>query len=519
LIAPNGFKCRYSVIFEVPLSHPLLSRTAQALYTLSGILLLMAVVPKNKVIMRWNKQPLITTDTLRVWQPYSKPVTSETPPVLNVPAPIESVGEVQLAFDTKESPKLAEPGAKTTPDKPTLFGGTKEAPDLPIEFKKPPRPIEDPSGHAMDAFFEHLYQVEHKKPGSIARITYYGDSVIATDWVTSTLRRKMQTQFGDAGHGFILVANAWQGYSHKGLSRYASKGWSVSRVVGPWTKDGLYGLGGVSFTANAKGLFATFGTAKAGKLGRAVSRFTLTYANMPKGGKFTLKLDKEEPQVIDTASETATPKAITVKAPDGAHSLEVKAVGDGPVRMFGMELERDVPGVVVDSIGIIGCRLRFLDKIDDDHWASELKRRDPSLIIFGYGANESGDGFAYPMDKYEETARAVLTQAKKALPNASCLIFGPLDAARKVGDSYTTKLIIPALTKVQKKLAEELKCGFFNTYEAMGGFGSMAVWLARGLGGHDLTHPTDSGAEVLGNWLYGALMQSYGTYKKNRKAP
>jgi lysophospholipase L1-like esterase len=181
--------------------------------------------------------------------------------------------------------------------------------------------------------------------------------------------------------------------------------------------------------------------------------------------------------------------------------------------VFHTILERDVPGVVVDAVGIIGCRLRFLDKMDDAHWADELKRRAPSMIAFTYGANESGDSFAYPMDQYEATARAVLKQARDALPDASCLLIGPMDAADKRGDTYASRPVVPVINGIQKKLAAELGCGFFDTWKAMGGHGSMGVWIQRGLGGADLVHPTSTGAELIGGWVHAALMEGFAAYK------
>ena len=42
----------------------------------------------------------------------------------------------------------------------------------------------------------------------------------------------------------------------------------------------------------------------------------------------------------------------------------------------------------------------------------------------------------------------------------------------------------------------------------------MAAWVQRGLGQADLTHPTGSGSEVLGKWIYRALMRGYAEYTK-----
>jgi lysophospholipase L1-like esterase len=479
-------------------THPLVSRPSLTLVCLAALVALPYALPKSL--------PYVTH--LRLLQPREDATPA---PVAQTPVP--EVGEATIG--------ATDDGAGT-PAEPVAPGGKAglpfAKPAAPVDAKPlldgpPPRSIEDPSGKALDPFYAMLDRVEKKEPGAIARIVYYGDSVIASDWITATLRRKLQARFGDSGHGFLLVADAWPGYHHDNVARYASKGWKVSRVVGPYAPDGLYGLGGVSFLADGPGMYATVSTATSGDFGRSVSKFVVTYAEQPGGGKLSLKLDDKEAEVFSTAAETTTVKTKEIRAEDGPHKLEIRSNGGGGVRVFHVVLERDTPGVVVDAVGIIGCRLRFLDKIDDAHWKEELQRRNPSLIAFTYGANESGDGFAYPMDKYEESARAVLKQAREALPNAACLLVGPLDAADKKGDSYQTRPVIPAMNEIQRKLAAELGCGFFDTWSAMGGYGSMGVWIQRGLGGADLVHPTSVGAEVLGGWVNKALMEGYSKWQ------
>jgi lysophospholipase L1-like esterase len=181
----------------------------------------------------------------------------------------------------------------------------------------------------------------------------------------------------------------------------------------------------------------------------------------------------------------------------------------GTTRAFGVVMERDVPGVVLDAIGIQGARVRFLDKQDDAHWAEQLRWRDPSILVYEFGANESGDGFAYPMVDYHRTMKEVLRQGKAAVPDAGCLVIGAMDRAEKRGTDLSSMAVIVAIVEQQRKASAEVGCAFFDTYQAMGGPGSMPAWVARGLGQADLTHPTGSGSEVLGNWIYRALMQGY----------
>jgi lysophospholipase L1-like esterase len=423
-------------------------------------------------------------------------------------APVASIGETPLVIETNNQSELSQPEEVVLPPAAAEIiepAGT-------TQVDKPPRSIEDPSGHALDAFFQSLRAVERKEPGSIARITYFGDSIVASDFITATLRRKLQKQFGDAGHGYMLMANAWPGYFHNDVERFAAPGWKVSRVVGPYAPDGFYGLGGVSFKSVGKGAFSRFSTAKTGSFGRNVSRFIVHWLAHEDGGPMVISIDGEVKETIDTKAASATAKFTTYQVPDGPHGLEVRADGPG-VRAFGVVMERDEPGVVLDAIGIQGCRIRFLDKSDDAHFAEQLKERNPALTIFQYGMNESEDGELFPLDQYASTMKDVLKQVRTALPNSSCLLVGPMDRADKKGNGYSSRPVVPKLAAIQRQVAAEVGCAYWDTLSAMGGLGSMGIWVQRGLGGADLAHPSSTGADVLGRWIYLAMMEGYANYR------
>ncbi len=427
-------------------------------------------------------------------------------------SPVASVGEAPLVVETTEQSELSQPEEVSLPPAAAEI----VAPAGSAKVDKPPKLIEDPSGHALDAFYKRLEAVERQQPKSIVRITYFGDSIVASDFITATLRRKFQRRFGDAGHGFMLMANAWPGYFHNDVERFAAPGWKVSRVVGPYAPDGFYGLGGVSFRAVGKGTFSRFSTAKKGSFGRSVSRFVVHWLAHENGGPMVISVDGALRESIDTRADVSTAKFSTYDVPDGPHELEVRADG-AHVRAFGVVMERDVPGVVLDSIGIQGCRIRFLDKSDDGHFAEQLRSRDPALTVFQYGMNESEDGELFPLDQYASTMKDVLTQVRTALPNGSCLLVGPMDRADKKSGGYKSRPVVPKLAAIQRRVAAEVGCAYWDTFGAMGGLGSMGIWVQRGLGGADLAHPTGDGAEVLGRWIFQALMDGYETYKSRDK--
>ncbi len=461
----------------------LLSRPALAMATVGLLVALPYALPG-----KWASR-------LRLLQP------RDDEPARTAPAASDSaaapVGSVRVAEETADREDMAPPQI---------------VPVSSARTKPPPRPIEDPTDQALHSFFAKLAKVERKDPGAIARILHYGDSLLAVDLVASTLRRQLQDAFGDAGHGWMPIANPTPGYFHADVSRRASSEWMISRVVGPFSPDGLYGLGGFSFIGGSRAAWSRFATPSKGTFGRSVSRFGVQYLAQPGGGDLEVVIDGEQKELISTSAESPKLMSWEKKVPDGEHSFELRVV-KGPVRAFGTWMDREVPGVILDSAGIQGARLRFLDQADDAHWAESLKQRSPDLVILEFGLNEAADDFAYPMDRYRETATKVLEQVRAALPEASCLMVSPNDVAIKRGTDLATRPVVPYLVKAQREVSEKAGCAFFDVYQAMGGYGSMATWIRKGLGGPDYTHPTTIGADHIGTWLYRALMERYEAWK------
>jgi hypothetical protein len=445
------------------------------------------------------------TPSLARFRLFGRRPTHEPAVAVAATVPASSVGESKLRLET--TAQRSAPGASEL--------APAEAQEARALEQAPPVPLLDPTGVALNGFFAALSRTEQKQPGAVTRIAHFGDSIIVSDLVSGTLRRKLQATFGDAGHGFVLVANAWPAYFHNDVSRYATAGFNVSRIVGPYAADGFYGLGGVSFNTPPN-VLSRVGTAESGDYGRKVGSFTLFYLEQPNGGTLEISVDGGPPSELSTAGATIRSRTHSVKVPDGEHQLSLQTKR-GTSRLFGVVLEREGPGVVLDALGVQGARIRFMDKQDDQHWADQLGLRSPNLLVYEFGANESTDGFLYAMADYHRTMQDVLEQGKRALPGSSCLVIGTMDRAAKVGDEIVSLRIMPDLLANQKQAALDAGCAFFDTWTAMGGARSMPRWVRKGLGQADMTHPTAVGAEIIGTWIYRALLQSYQSYGKSAR--
>ena len=96
------------------------------------------------------------------------------------------------------------------------------------------------------------------------------------------------------------------------------------------------------------------------------------------------------------------------------------------------------------------------------------------------------------------------------------MLMSPMDRGQRVGlDEIQTMPTIPRIVEIQKRVAAETGCAFFNTFEAMGGEGTMARWYQgqHRLVSADLIHPIPAGGRIVANVFVKELMLGYNRFK------
>jgi lysophospholipase L1-like esterase len=361
--------------------------------------------------------------------------------------------------------------------------------------------VDDPNG-AMAPFYASLERTALKDGKT--RVSHWGDSVIAADGLTHMARRLLQTAFGDGGHGFVMVDSGTEWYLQKDV-RWHSKGWKTANVIKKQARDGHYGYGGVS-SRGYTGAKATYGTSDKGPVGGKVSQFQIYHAKMPKQGELELRLDGGEPTMVPMTADVLTDAVHVVEVPDGPHELRIRAMGGG-VRLYGVALERDVPGVVYDGIGMVGARLRRLLNADPDHWKRQLSLRAPDLIVLMFGGNSLADRTS--IKRYEQGYRDAVKRFRTSRPEAACLLISPVDHGVKIRRRARTPERLIEMIEAQRRVAHTEGCAYWSAFDAMGGRDAMASWVDKGLAEGDYAHLTRQGSMVLGELYFKALMKGF----------
>ncbi|MFN0104253.1 MAG: GDSL-type esterase/lipase family protein [Bryobacteraceae bacterium] len=360
----------------------------------------------------------------------------------------------------------------------------------------------------LQRFYAALHATERRDEGAVTRILHYGDSPTTADLITADVRALFQKEFGDAGHGFVLLAKPWAWYGHRGVT-VKGVGWRIEPANTAELRDGQFGLGAVSFRGGP-GAASRITARDAGH-----TSFEVAWLSQPEGGSFLVSADGQTVGAIDTASPVVTPSFQTFTVPEGFKEAAIGQV-TGQVRLFGVRLLKDGPGVEYSSMGVNGAAITILARnVGEEHWGEQLRHVRPNLVVINYGTNESVYA-RYVDTAFELELVRVVKRVRKAVPEAAILIMSPMDRGeRTVTGEIETVAPLSRLVALEQRVADAYGCAFFNTFEAMGGPGTMGRWYLKEprMVGADLIHPMPAGARIVGNLLYKSLQDGYRRYK------
>lgn len=357
---------------------------------------------------------------------------------------------------------------------------------------------------AMDGFYRAVTQEKAGKLGRPVRVSWYGDSVIATDAIPGRLRTKLQGALGDGGPGFVFIVPPHRFCAHEAITRSSGGTWTTHAISTQVAPDGWYGVGGSSAESDD-------GRSSIKLVAGTVTNVELYYQAQPHGGTATVTTDGALALTIDTKADAKAAGYAPVKLDAGVRDIRIEA--SGRVKLFGVDLENG-SGAVVDNLGIVSVHVKSFATHDMDAWTGELAHRSSDLVMIMIGANEAQWLGPHDQDMKDYAAHygKVLGPIRKARPDATCLVVSPTDQAEAKDGAYPSRPVMPVLVDAQRAAAKAAGCAFFSTYDWMGAKGSAAKWYAKGLVGSDFQHLSQKGANKLGDAVYDALVAGLARY-------
>ncbi|MDP2305747.1 MAG: GDSL-type esterase/lipase family protein [Pseudomonadota bacterium] len=396
---------------------------------------------------------------------------------------------------------------------------------LPARPPGVPTPLVDPDDRGMAPFYRALHRATQGE--GLARAAHYGDSTIAADGITSTVRARLQARFGNGGPGYLSAGMDPRWSMRRDVTIGRKGDWeTVSLLLGGG--GGRYAYGGIVSTAAAAASLSI--TAPKGPDGKPtpMHRFELWFQAGADRGAWWAALDGKGVGQGTALAEATGDRHLPVDVPEGYTTASFGTAGGtaggagageaaeppaGGVTFYGAVMETKGPGVVWDALGVVGVGSRSFTQHSKKHLASQVAQRRPDLVVVMLGGNElglpvlgRGDGNAY-IPYYQDTVRRLRAGA----PQSACLLITPLDQGTREGGTPGTKPNLPRLVEAQRKAAATEGCAFWNGYAAMGGPGAIVRWGAMKppLAWTDLVHLSTNGQKIIGDLLADAIEHGF----------
>lgn len=377
--------------------------------------------------------------------------------------------------------------------------------------------IDDPAN--LQPFFATLDAIAAGDASARAAVVVLGNSLIASDHVTDVVRARLVERFGDAGRGFLLPERLSKVAGRRVRTGEGSPGWAIETFVQDAPPAGAPRLGPFGFSGSLH-TSTVDGERTSWQLDGA-QRARLDYLEHQQ--QPAMRLEVKSPSGTSTVARVealrqagaaaAHDESLEVELPAGATELVLVAEGKG-AKVYGVALEKDRAGVIVDTIGVPAASARlYVEAIDADMFGRQLAQREPALFVAMLGGNEVRS-FSYGTLNpagFDHALTELLRRAKRAAPNAACLVVTPIDSvkATAAGEELATRTELKQVIDVQRAVAKREGCAVFDLFAAMGGAGSLARFRDKGFLSDDLVHPTWRGGDVLGQLFADALLQAY----------
>jgi len=386
--------------------------------------------------------------------------------------------------------------------------------------------IQYPSGDStiLYSFFNALDSA--RNGSSPLRILHFGDSQIEGDRISGYLRQRFQQQYGGCGPGLLPFSEDIDSRTYLRIQtesepdKYMLYG---KPKLGPHYKYSLlhsyfrlkrdtsehdnwiqqkvqYSLNGQGYRRNNYFERATF-----------LCRNEKSNLSLSLGNTDNQKVNKQ------------------FNASDSLRLVTWKM--DAPVRRFGIRIQTGAEtdfyglcldckaGVAVDNIPLRGSSGLELLRINPRFLQEQIRRLNVKMVILQFGINVVPyESASYTW--YENSLVKAIQTLKKSAPGLQVLVIGVSDMARKKDGNWNSFETIPMVLDAQKRACQRTNSAFWDLFQVMGGKNSILAWAKTNppLAGKDFIHLTPKGAQVIGEFLFQAIMKEKRTDSYSHRA-
>lgn len=347
---------------------------------------------------------------------------------------------------------------------------------------------------ALTPFFRHLDSLVADR-NKVVSIVHIGDSHIQADFLSGTVRRNFQNNFGNAGRGLVFPYMLARTSGAIDMRFKYTGFWNHSSIMKGFEERSI-GLCGYSVSANRNSSLFIDAISKTD----VVSSFNkITVLTDSQSGGFTLEDSSLNYSLIKDGYNEV------FQFPKLHDSLRLISSKVESSTIQGLVFENGNGGVLYHASGVNGSSTnQYLRSSTFEQQTAEL---NANLVIISFGTNDcymSTSQFCAGCVK--ERYRSIISRMRSKNPGISILLTSPPDHYYR--RRYSNRNIA-TLERVLHELAFEENVAVWSLYSIMGGSGSIRTWQRDALARQDLIHFTKEGYAKQGQLLFDAIMYNY----------
>lgn len=361
----------------------------------------------------------------------------------------------------------------------------------------------DTNQAALNSFLQKLAELKAGKKRKI-RIAYFGDSMIEGDLLSQTLRKLLQQAFGGSGVGFVPITSQVSKFRQSVVHNY-SGGWQDENFKN--AKTGKLYFSGHLFRSNGDWVQMTDQTITDSLV---IIEKSLICGQAPGAVTITVNGASRSISAVQALNRV-------VLAADRGRGIKM-GVSNSSLPVYGISFESPT-GVIVDNFSFRGITGIEFGRVDAGFMKAIAAGNPYDLIIFQYGVNLLFRPNDRNFNWYAKAMLPIVQKFRDCFPGTDFMMVSTADRAFRYGGEYKSAVGIDSLIRIQATVAYETGSAFYNQFASMGGTNSIVDWAKQNpsLANKDYVHPNHRGAEVLGNYMFGAIMNEYKKYTRTRK--
>lgn len=346
-------------------------------------------------------------------------------------------------------------------------------------------------------------------------IVHIGDSHLQAETPTKILRRKLQSQYGNAGRGLVSPLKLSGTYQPTDYSIASSGSWKASKFLRyPWNpKMGFNGTALKSLSAVNDLTFAV-----EGEEASTFDDIQMFHDGGMEVAGVTDASGRQLEYVVEHSRDGWT--AITLSRPLAEVTVTFRP-NDDFIFHCAM-LTNGSPGLLYNVIGNGGSDIAMYNRIPD--LGRGVSMLYPDLIIIAMGTNDSYNNFSE--DRFSRNLDNIVSELRRANPEAQFLLVTPMEIQfpytatvkkqvkgrrgrlRTVNQKIRQRRVVKEIAPLRQAMldyAERNHIPVYDWYAATGGEGASSRWVEAELMRTDHIHLTSAGYSLYADLLYKAI--------------